>query len=142
LPDALVVRDLEPALIALFAEEMDNDEPGQAAIVDRLIDLLVVRCVRTVPASSSGASRDVRVGRALRHRGAPRTPVDRRVPGDAGRYLPQWRLTLAADLLVSTDKPLAAVAAKVGYADAFAISAAFKRVHGESRRENRDSHTV
>jgi hypothetical protein len=84
LPAELVIRDLEPALIGLFAEEIVNDEPGQAAILDRLIDLLVVRCVRTVL-----ASRGRRPGRtrAARHRGAPRTPVDRRVLGDAGRVV-------------------------------------------------------
>ena len=46
LPAELVIRDLEPALIGLFAEEIVSDEPGQAAVIDRLIDLLVVRCVR------------------------------------------------------------------------------------------------
>jgi AraC-like DNA-binding protein len=45
-------------------------------------------------------------------------------------------------MLVSTDKTLAAIAARVGYANAFALSAAFKRVHGESPRDYRDSHSV
>ena len=57
-------------------------------------------------------------------------------------YLTRWRLALAADLLVSTDSTLAAIASKVGYANAFALSAAFKRVHGESPRDYRDRHAV
>jgi AraC-like DNA-binding protein len=163
LPAELVVRDLEPGLLGLFADEIVNDEPGQAAVLDRLIDLLVVRCVRTVLAKSSGASGDVPVGRALRaieehpeHRwtveslatqvGLSRAALARRFVLQVGEppltYLTRWRLALAADLLVSTDKTLAAIAARVGYANAFALSTAFKRVHGESPRDYRDSHTA
>ena len=88
LPVELVIRDLEPALIGLFAEEIVGDEPGQAAVIDRLLDLLVVRCVRTVLATivRSLGRRPGRT-RAARHRGAPRTPVDRRVVGDACRVV-------------------------------------------------------
>jgi AraC-like DNA-binding protein len=52
-------------------------------------------------------------------------------------FLTGWRLALAADLLASTDATLASVAARVGYANAFALSAAFKRVHGQSPAEYR-----
>jgi AraC-like DNA-binding protein len=52
-------------------------------------------------------------------------------------YLTRWRLALAADLLVGTDQTLATIASRVGYANAFALSAAFKRVHGESPRQYR-----
>ena len=46
-------------------------------------------------------------------------------------YLTRWRMTLAADLLVERDAAtIAAVARSVGYSDAFAFSAAFKRVRG------------
>ena len=57
-------------------------------------------------------------------------------------YLTRWRLALTADLLVSTDNTLAAIASKVGYANAFALSTAFKRVQGESPRDYRSRHTV
>jgi transcriptional regulator GlxA family with amidase domain len=57
-------------------------------------------------------------------------------------YLTRWRLALAGDLLVSTDHTLAAIASKVGYANAFALSAAFKRVHGESPRDYRSRHAA
>jgi AraC-like DNA-binding protein len=41
-------------------------------------------------------------------------------------------MTLAADLLLDTDATVAAVAHEVGYENAFAFSAAFKRTHGHS----------
>jgi transcriptional regulator GlxA family with amidase domain len=47
-------------------------------------------------------------------------------------YLTSWRMTLAADLLRDTDATVAAVAREVGYENAFAFSAAFKRTHGHS----------
>jgi AraC-like DNA-binding protein len=47
-------------------------------------------------------------------------------------YLTTWRMTLAADLLRDAEATVAAVAREVGYTDAFAFSAAFKRVRGVS----------
>jgi AraC-like DNA-binding protein len=163
LPVEAVIRDLEPALIGLFAEEIVGDEPGQAAVIDRLLDLLVVRCVRTVLATSFGPSGDDLVERALRaieehpehpwtvkslatRVGLSRAALARRFVLQMGEppltYLTRWRLALAADLLASTDHTLAAIASTVGYANAFALSAAFKRVHGESPRDYRSRHTA
>ena len=65
LPAELVIRDLDPALIGLFAGRDRQRRTRAAAVIDRLIDLLVVRCVRTVLARSTGASGDALVGRAL-----------------------------------------------------------------------------
>lgn len=47
-------------------------------------------------------------------------------------YLTGWRMAMAADLLAETALTVAAVARRVGYADAFGFSTAFKRVHGTS----------
>jgi AraC-like DNA-binding protein len=52
-------------------------------------------------------------------------------------YLTGWRLALAADLLLEPDTTLEAVARRVGYSSDFALSAAFKRVWGESPQEYR-----
>ena len=163
LPVELVIRDVEPGLIGLFAEEIVSDEPGQAAVIDRLLDLLVVRCVRAVLARSSEASGDALVERALRAMeeqpehpwtveslatrvGLSRAALARRFVLQMGEppltYLTRWRLALAADLLVSTGHTLAAIALKVGYANAFALSTAFKRVHGESPRDYRSRHAA
>jgi transcriptional regulator GlxA family with amidase domain len=56
-------------------------------------------------------------------------------------YLTGLRLALAADLLREPNATLGAVARKVGYGSAFALSAAFKRVRGVSPQEHRTSVT-
>jgi AraC-like DNA-binding protein len=163
LPDELLIRDLDPRLVELFATEIVGDEPGQSTVIDRLIDLLVVRCARTALAQSAGGPSDVLVGNALRaieehpehpwtieslaaHVGLSRAALARRFTLYAGEppmtYLTRWRLALAADLLVGTGQTLAAIASRVGYGNAFALSAAFKRVHGESPRAYRNRHAA
>lgn len=52
-------------------------------------------------------------------------------------YLTSWRLDMAADLLRESDSTVGAVARQVGYGSAFALSAAFKRVHGVSPQQHR-----
>jgi AraC-like DNA-binding protein len=47
-------------------------------------------------------------------------------------YLTDLRMTLAADLLAEPGSSVAAVARRIGYADAFSFSAAFKRERGIS----------
>ena len=163
LPDQLVIRNLAPGLIELFAEEVICNEPGQSAVIDRLLDLLVVRCARTALAESSDTPADAEVARALRaieehptrqwtvdslaaHVGLSRAALARRFTLRMGdpplTYLTRWRLALAADLLVGSDRTLATIASRVGYANPFALSAAFKRVHGESPRDYRRHHTA
>lgn len=46
------------------------------------------------------------------------------------RYLAQWRMHLAAELLTTTDLPVAAIAHRVGYDAEEAFSRAFKRSRG------------
>jgi AraC-like DNA-binding protein len=48
------------------------------------------------------------------------------------RYLTDWRMHVAEDLLASTDSPVAAIARCVGYDSEEAFSRAFKRAHGAS----------
>jgi AraC-like DNA-binding protein len=52
-------------------------------------------------------------------------------------YLTGVRLAQAADLLRESDATLDAVARRVGYGTAFALSTAFKREHGMSPQEYR-----
>ena len=55
------------------------------------------------------------------------------------RYLTEWRMQIAEDLLASTRLSVAQVSRRVGYDSAEAFSRAFKRAHGtppgEWRRE-------
>ncbi|HEX2143343.1 MAG TPA: AraC family transcriptional regulator [Glycomyces sp.] len=53
------------------------------------------------------------------------------------RYLTEWRVELAAELLADPEVPVARAAAAVGYRDPFAFSTAFKRHRGVSPRAYR-----
>ncbi len=48
------------------------------------------------------------------------------------RYLTDWRMHLAQDLLASTERPIGAIARQVGYDSEEAFSRAFKRAHDVS----------
>jgi AraC-like DNA-binding protein len=52
-------------------------------------------------------------------------------------FLTQWRLTLAADLLLDPQETVASVAHAVGYGSPYALSAAFKRERGVSPNQHR-----
>jgi transcriptional regulator GlxA family with amidase domain len=58
------------------------------------------------------------------------------------RYLTEWRMHLAEDLLASTDLGVAAVARRVGYDAEEAFSRAFKREHGDSPSMWRARHAL
>jgi AraC-like DNA-binding protein len=48
------------------------------------------------------------------------------------RYLNEWRMRVAQDLLATTEVTVAAIARRVGYDSEEAFSRAFKRAHGQS----------
>jgi len=58
------------------------------------------------------------------------------------RYLTEWRMHLAEDLLTSTDLGVAAISRRVGYDAEEAFSRAFKRAHGSSPGQWRSRHTL
>jgi AraC-like DNA-binding protein len=168
LPDVTVVpagpRTRVP--LELLSAEADRDEPGQDAVLNRALDLVLVLALRAWGASSApelptwlGAVADPAIGAALtalhadpRQRwttaalatrvGMSRAAFSARFTNLVGEppmaYLTGWRLTLAADLLRDTDATVAAIAHEVGYQNAFAFSAAFKRAHGHSPARWRD----
>ena len=80
------------------------------------------------------------------HVGVSRATLARRFRKHVGEpplaYLTRWRVALAADLLVATDLTFAAIAARVGYANAFALSAAFKRARGVPPSMHRATHAA
>ncbi|MBD0746637.1 AraC family transcriptional regulator [Streptomyces sp. CBMA152] len=148
------------AALDLLAAEVAHEEPGQDAILNRLLDLVLVLALRAWCArpqaelpSWYGALSTPAVGDALRllhedpaHRwtvaelaarvGQSRAAFAARFTGVVGEppltYLTGWRMALAADLLRDTEETVAAVAREVGYTDAFAFSVAFKRACGVS----------
>lgn len=156
---------LQNPLTGYLAEEMVRDQPGQEAVLDRLLDLLLVAVLRTWFARPEAATpgwylahSDPVVGPALRllhsdparpwtvttlatATGSSRAGLARRFKELIGEppmtYLTAWRLTLAADLLREPDATVGSIARQVGYASPFAFSAAFKRVHGISPAQHR-----
>ncbi|AJF69454.1 AraC family transcriptional regulator [Streptomyces vietnamensis] len=159
----LAVVPTEPrtrAALDLLAAEVAREEPGQDAVLNRLLDLLLVLALRAWCARPQAelpswyrALATPAVGEALRmlhedpaHRwtvaelaarvGQSRAAFAARFTGVVGEppltYLTGWRMALAADLLRDTEETVAAVARAVGYADAFAFSVAFKRARGVS----------
>ncbi|PJJ65568.1 AraC family transcriptional regulator [Compostimonas suwonensis] len=152
-------------LVPLLAEEIVRDDPGQEAVLDRLLDLVLIAGLRSwfsqptaeAPAWFRGYSDPV-VGTSLRliHSDAAhpwtvdelarrsrvsRATFARRFTEVVGEtpiaYLTEWRLALAADLLHDPQETVASVAGHVGYGSAFALSTAFKRARGVSPREHR-----
>jgi AraC-like DNA-binding protein len=148
------------AALDLLATEVARDEPGQDAVLHRLLDLVLVLALRAWCARPEAAApawhralADPAIGDALRllhedpaHRwtvaalaakvGMSRAAFAARFAGLVGQppltYLTAWRMTLAADLFRDTEATVATVARGVGYEDAFAFSVAFKRARGVS----------
>lgn len=167
LPPLVVVRHGEgsSAVVDALAQEIVRDAPGQAVVLDRLLDLVLVSAVRAWCARPGAdvppwfrAHGDPVVGRALRvmhdrpaepwtvaglaaEAAVSRAAFARRFTELVGEppmtYLTGWRMALAADVVRSTDATLDTVARQVGYSGAFALSAAFRRAHGISPHEYR-----
>jgi AraC-like DNA-binding protein len=166
-PPALYVAadDWDCPYVALLADEIGKDQPGQDAVLDRLLDLLLVAVLRTWLARNDSptwyrAYDDPMVGPVLRlMQHAPAEPwtldslaaqvsvsratLSRRfaelVEETPMSFLARWRVSLAADLLRESDSTLDHIARRVGYGSAFALSTAFKRERGLSPRDYRQS---
>ncbi|WP_369375032.1 AraC family transcriptional regulator [Streptomyces sp. cg36] len=167
LPPLLVLgaHEWNRSLLPLLDEEISKDEPGQSVVLDRLLDLLLIAVLRAWfnrPGAGAPAwyraMGDPVVGPALRllqnepahpwtvaalaaRCGVSRAGLARRFAELVGEppmaYLTGWRLALAADLLREGEATVEAIARRVGYGGAFALSAAFKRVRGISPQEHR-----
>ncbi|WP_026932205.1 AraC family transcriptional regulator [Glycomyces tenuis] len=151
--------------VEAVVEEVAADRPGQQLVLDRLLDLMLVSVLRSwfddPEAGAPGwcrALEDPVVGPVLRllheapahpwtvadlagKAGVSRSALARRFTALVGEppiaYLTGWRIALAADLLQKTDHTVDAIARKVGYANAFALSVAFKRLRGTRPSDHR-----
>ncbi|MEU8244232.1 AraC family transcriptional regulator [Actinoplanes missouriensis] len=158
-------EQVQSPIMDLLHAEMDRDEPGQQVVLDRLLDLALIATLRAWFARPAGdppgwyrAHGDPCVGPALRimheepHRqwtvaglaaatGVSRAAFARRFTDLVGQppmtYLTHWRLDLAAESLRTTDATIATIARRVGYANAFALTVAFKRVRGATPQQFR-----
>jgi len=167
LPAMIVLRadEWDCPVIPLLAAEIVKDEPGQEAVLDRLLDLLLIAVLRAWFARPDGgapgwyrAHGDPVVGPALRmlhHNpahpwtvaelaratGVSRAAFARRFNDLVGEppmsFLTGWRIALAADLLREPGATVGSVAHQVGYGSPFALSTAFKRLRGVSPQRYR-----
>ena len=161
LPESAMLGGFDPDLTAMLSSELVCDRSGQSAVLDRLLDLVVVKAVRAILDGQRSGPADELVATALSAMedhpehpwtvqtlgalvGLSRAALARRFSSAVGEppltYLTRWRLALAADLLVGTELTLSAIANRVGYANAFALSAAFKRGRGTSPTLYRAAH--
>ena len=167
LPPVLVLPGdaWESPLLSLLAAEIVKDEPGQEAVLDRLLDLLLIAVLRAWFARPDAeapawyrAYSDPVVGLALRlihndpanqwtvaklaaETRVSRAALARRFTDLVGEppmaFLTEWRLALAADLLLEPEATIGSVAHQVGYGSPFALSTAFKRVRGISPQQHK-----
>jgi AraC-like DNA-binding protein len=172
LPGVLVVPGAGGSrpILDLTVAEILRDDPGQQAVLDRLLDLLLLATLRewyALPQSRPPrwyvASGDPVVGPALRLiHGEParawtvaalareaavsRATFARRFADLLGEppmaYLAGWRLSVAADLLERTDATVDSIARQVGYANGYALSVALKRRYGIRPSQLRRSGTA
>ncbi|WFB08778.1 AraC family transcriptional regulator [Streptomyces sp. LX-29] len=167
LPPVLVVPDDHDCtgMRDYLEAQLSAGRPGRQIVLDRLLDWLLVCTLRDwfdrPEAASPGWYRalgDDVVGPVLRAmHAAPerawtlasladearvsRTTLAKRFHDLVGEsplaYLTEWRMARAADLLAEPNATVASVARRVGYADAFGFSTAFKRVRGVSPSTHR-----
>jgi len=169
-PPAGPAADWVRANIAYALDQGDVASLGRHGALSRLPELLLVEVLRlhleSAPAVNDGwlgALNDpvLRPAMALLHN-APerhwtvsalaqqaavsRSVLDARFREVLGRspirYLTEWRMHVAEDLLATTDLGVAVVARRVGYDAEEAFSRAFKRAHGASPSVWRSAHTM
>ncbi len=145
------------AVMALISRETRNPQPGGAAIVDRLAEVLFIQILRAYIASAEAPSgifaaiADRQIGAALAQlRSAPEKPwsvaslakqvamsrsafsarFTQLVGQPPMRYLAERRMERARELLAQPGMNAAAVAGKVGYGSEAAFGKAFKKIFG------------
>ena len=154
--------DVHGPILELLAAEMQRDQPGQQAVLDRLLDLALIASLNawfsTAGAQSAGwhrAHTDRGVGAAIEAMHArpqeawtvaslahqaqvSRAAFARRFTDVIGcapiTYLTQYRIDLASDLLRDPSITIETAAHRVGYANASALSVAFKRLRQRAPR--------
>jgi AraC-like DNA-binding protein len=161
LPQMIHIRSTEDPsarlsrLIALIIEECAADKPGRDMILERLLEVLLVECLRwhgiggdTMPAGLLAGMRDPALAKVLRAvhadvragwslaglaglAGMSRSSFAARFTRTLGcapmEYLSRWRMALAQDALSKGGKSLDRLAEEIGYESASAFSTAFRR---------------
>jgi AraC-like DNA-binding protein len=158
LPLPASIDDPVHGVVTLLSREMAHPGPGQQTVLDRLLDVLVVLGLRAGLARSASAppwyraASDPRISPALQAMHAK--PAEPWTVDDLARlssvsratfarvfqqalgqtpmkYLADWRMTIARDLLLDQDTTLAEIASQVGYSSEYAFATAFRRQQGQ-----------
>ena len=141
--------------------EVTDTQPGSALMISRIIDLVVIRTLRTWvhlghTSGWLGGLSDARIGRALKaiHErplqhwsidamadaaGMSRSSFCERFGALVGRpplrYHNEWRLTLARDMLIRRDARVGEIALRIGYESEAAFSRAYKALFGHPPKQ-------
>jgi len=160
LPKMIHVRGVErlSILVRLVREETSESKPGRDLILERLVEVLLVEAMRSIPGdtTSPGLLRglgDGRLAEAIRQmHGNPSRPwtvtelartaalsrsaffdrFTRTVGIPPMEYLLSWRMALAKDLLRKDELGMEEIAHRVGYSSASTFSIAFRRHVGQA----------
>jgi len=153
------------ATLALLGTEAGGGAPGEAVIVDRLADILLVQALRAYlakvepeHASWLAGLADLHIGKALRsfHEDVAAEWTVARLAASAGMsrssfaqrfrarvgiapldYLTRWRMVRVRRSLIDTDLAFATIAAQNGYRSRTSCSQSFKRMFGYSPHDLR-----
>ena len=148
--------------IELMMRELREARPGASLVAQQLAHMMLVQTLRIYLSQQFGTevgwftaladpqlsaalgaihadpARDWKLGELAASAGMSRTVFARRFRDKVGEtpvsYVTRWRMTLAAERLVSSHDPLALVARDVGYDSENSFNSAFKRVMGQSPR--------
>jgi len=143
------------SIIDLIVDEYDGEGPGREMVLERLLEVMLVECLRWrgmsddgVPAGLLSGMRDPAIAKVLRAMhsdvrakwnlatlaktaGMSRSSFAARFSASMGcppmEYLSRWRMTLAQDALIHGGKSLDSIALEIGYKSASAFSTAFRR---------------
>ena len=138
-------------MVELIRDECEADWPGRGIILERLLEIMLVECLRRRDIGGAGLlagmrdpalakvlramHSDVRFGWTVaelaRRAGMSRSVLSARFRETIGcapiEYLSRWRMALAQDALIRGGKPLDRLAEEIGYESASAFSTAFRR---------------
>jgi len=145
-------------ILDLIREESDADRPGHDTILERLLEIMLVECLRwpgpagrALPSGLLAGLRDASLAPVLRamhadirapwtvaglakRAGMSRSAFAARFSRSLGcapmDYLARWRMTLAQDRLSRGGTSLDRLAEEIGYESASAFSTAFRRRFG------------
>lgn len=144
-------------ITALISGELAHTLPGQHAVLDWYLSVLLVYAIRHSFSDAGASPRwyeasiDPHVSASLRAMhtdvahawsvselaaisGLSRSAYARRFQRTLGQaplqYLTDWRMTIARDTLRNGDQSILEIAQRVGYSSPYAFAAAFRRHHG------------